>query len=70
MKRREVTPSDRAALLRAARSERAARARWDDSLDELEQAIKQASANGASLREIAQLIGRSHGRVRDLVKRQ
>lgn len=69
MKRRDVSPSDRAALLRAARSERAARGRWDKSLDVLEQAIKQASENGASLRAIASTIGRSHGRVRELVRR-
>jgi len=69
VKRREPTASDRAALLRAARSERLARERWDAALATLEQAIKQASANGASLREIAALIGRSHGRVRDLVRR-
>jgi len=69
MKRREVQPADRAALLRAARSERAARDRWDRALAELQQAIKQASANGASLREIAATIGRSHGRIRDLLQR-
>ena len=69
MKRREPTPADRLALRRAARSERAARERWDRALVELEQAIKQASANGASLREIAFTIGRSHGRVRELLRR-
>jgi hypothetical protein len=69
VKRREVVPTDRAALLRAARSERLARERWAKSLAALEQAIKRASENGASLREIATLIGRSHGRVRDLLKK-
>lgn len=69
MKRREVIPSDRTALRRAARSERSAKQRWERSLGELEQAIKQAAANGASLRSIATLIDRSHGRVRELLRR-
>ena len=59
--------SDRAALQRAARKERAAREQWDASLVELQQAIRQAASNGASLRQIAALIGRSHGRVRDIL---
>jgi DNA-binding NarL/FixJ family response regulator len=69
VKRRPPTSSDRKALQRAARSERAARERWDETLAELQQAIEQASRNGASLREIAATIGRSHGRVRDLLQR-
>jgi hypothetical protein len=69
VRRRDVTEPDRAALLEAARSERAARQSWDESLAELERVIKQASGNGASLRAIAGLIGRSHGRVRELVQR-
>ena len=69
MKRREVSPDDRAVLERAARSERYARNNWDKALMDLEQAIKQASENGASLRAIAELIGRSHGRVRELLHR-
>ena len=69
MKRREATRADLVALKRAARSERAARARWERSLTELERAIKQASTNGASLRAIADAIGRSHGRVRELLRR-
>jgi hypothetical protein len=69
VRRREVTPTDRVALLEAADSERAARERWDASLLELQQAIKGASKNGASLREIAQTISRSHARVRQLLDR-
>jgi len=69
VKRREVTASDKAALRRAANSERTARERWDASLIKLQQAIKDASQNGASLREIANTISRSHARVRQLLDR-
>ena len=69
MRPKQPTPTDRAALLRAAQSERAAKAAWEKSLAGLGQAIKQASENGASLRAIAELIGRSHGRVRELLHR-
>jgi hypothetical protein len=69
MSRHEPTASDRAALRRAARAERAAKQRWEESLAALEQAIKQASRNGASLRSIASMIDRSHGRVRELLRR-
>lgn len=65
----EPTPADQAVLVEAARSERAAKTAWEESLAGLERAIKQASGNGASLRTIAAAIGRSHGRVRELLHR-
>jgi hypothetical protein len=69
MKRQDVRPADRLALEEAARAERAARDAWDVSLRRLAQLIKQASRHGASLRAIATLIGRSHGRIRELLQK-
>jgi hypothetical protein len=66
--RHEVSTSDQAALAEAAQAEREARARWDASLVELQQAIRQASKNGASLRAIAAMISRSHGRVSEILQ--
>jgi hypothetical protein len=65
----DLPAEDQAALLKAARSERAAKQHWETSLLGLHDAIKQASANGASLRAIGRLIGRSHARVRELLLR-
>jgi hypothetical protein len=69
MPRQDVTPSDRLALEEAARMERAAREEWEQTLRRLARLIKQASRHGASLRAIATTIGRSHGRVRELLQR-
>jgi hypothetical protein len=66
--RHDVSPVDRDALERAAQTERAARSHWDRSLEELQQAIRQASENGASLRAIAAIVSRSHGRVREILR--
>ena len=69
MRPKPPTPVDQKALKQAALKERSARLKWDRSLADLEQAIKQASENGASLRAIANTIGRSHARVRELLQR-
>jgi len=68
MKYQDVSPADRKALEEAAGVERAARQQWDAALRRLARYIKQASRHGASLRAIATTIGRSHGRVRDLLQ--
>jgi hypothetical protein len=70
MKRQDVNPKDRSGLEEAARTERAARQAWETALRRLARAIKQAARNGASLRAIATLIGRSHARVRELLHRE
>jgi len=69
MKHPNISPTDRAALEEAARVERAARTAWDRAVRRLTRVIQQASRRGASYRAIATTIGRSHGRVRDLVQR-
>jgi hypothetical protein len=67
--RREVAPDDHTALRSAVDAERQARESWEQSRDALEDAIRIAVANGASLRAVADLVGLSHGRVRDIVNR-
>ena len=66
---REVPPGDRTALLDATRAERRSREDWEASRVRLEDAIRIAVANGGSLRAVAELVGFSHGRVRDIVQR-
>jgi Helix-turn-helix domain len=68
MKRQDVAPGDVDGLERAAAQERAAREQWNRTLVKLARQIRLASQHGASLRSIASAIGRSHGRVRELLR--
>lgn len=49
---------------------RAVRVKIDKNLEERDQLIAQAIANGGSLREVGQLIGLSHTRVRQIAEGQ
>jgi hypothetical protein len=64
-----MPPADREALVGAARDDRQAREACETARYHLEDAIRVAVANGASLRAVAELVDLSHGRVRDIVKR-
>ena len=66
--RREVGAVDRQALLEAVETERVSREAWEMSRTVLEDAIRVAVGNGASLRAVAELVDLSHGRIRDIVK--
>jgi hypothetical protein len=68
--RHEITNSERAALVKAARAERDARACWDRSLLDLQRLVRQAHKNGASMRTIADVINRSHSRVQQILKKK
>lgn len=66
--KRDVSETDRAKLLRAVAAERKARETWNGARIFLEDTIRIAVANGASLRSVAKLVDLSHGRVRDIIK--